>query len=407
MSRKKKKQQPVEVRIAIGGLDLVATSNQHSASFDRLLEQWGAESFVFVPLVNPGKQLRRVIGNREGTARQKAKLPAGDWYEGELRTRDDDVPVPGVLAFDIRRSKAREIAGELGVKQFLWGTSGAPVEQHAVKIFQNDTTHTWKSMRSLAFKGLLDMLDTARNIAALSTAVEESQTNIQKFWQLVAVVLGIAITAGAMQAFAVALFGSSGSESWLATIIKILFYPFVLPAILVGVYLRVLVSKGEQEARDFTAVEAAANWHKVAPHLLALWMLCWSAILLLTWVQSVPGTDIPFFGRTSSVTTSFIVCVWMLLPIANSNNMKTLVGSALEAAIAAALSIFTIKLSLYVTNLLSDVLWDVIMRLAPFDIPERLQQVINYFINIGAEVFFVAVLLGYAWARTRQQFTRL
>jgi len=34
-------------------------------------------------------------------------------------------------------------------------------------------------------------------------------------------------------------------------------------------------------------------------------------------------------------------------------------------------------------------------------------QVIDFFIDIGAEVFFVAVLLGYAWSRTRKQFTRL
>jgi len=36
-----------------------------------------------------------------------------------------------------------------------------------------------------------------------------------------------------------------------------------------------------------------------------------------------------------------------------------------------------------------------------------LQGIINGVINFGAEVFFLAVLLGYAWSRTRQQFMRL
>ena len=251
------------------------------------------------------------------------------------------------------------------------------------------------------------MLLSARNIGELPTAVRESQTTIQKFWQLVAVVLGIAISAGMLQAIAFWLLGAEGSTSWLGSLVKVLFYPFVIPAVLVGLYLRVLVRRGEQDSRDFTLAEAEENWRKVAPHLLALWMLCWSAILLLTWVQSVPSTELSFLGRTDGVMTSFIVCVWMLLPIANSHNVETFFGPAFEAAITAAVSIFTIKLSLYLTNMMMDVIWGVVFSLVPFEIPERLQQVINFLINVGAEVFFVTVLLGYAWARTRTQFMRL
>ena len=95
----------------------------------------------------------------------------------------------------------------------------------------------------------------------------------------------------------------------------------------------------------------------------------------------------------------------MLLPIANSQNVETLFGSAFESAITAAVSIFTIKLSLYITNQLTDAMWGVLIGLVPFDIPERLRQVISSIINMGAEVFLVAVLLGYAWSRTRQQIT--
>jgi len=315
--------------------------------------------------------------------------------------------VPGVLAFNIRRRKAREIAATLGVTEFLWGTSGAAVEQHTVKIFEETKKHNWTIKRRLALEGLLDMASSLRNIAALPTAVQESQTNMQKFRQLVAIVLGLAVIAGGVQSLAFALLGANGSTAWLTSFIGVLFYPFVIPAVLVGIYLRVLVRKGEEDSRDFTAAEAENNWYKVAPHLLALWMLCWVAVLLLTWVQPVPSADFPFLGRTSDVTTSFIVCVWMLLPIANSKNLDTLVRSAFESAIAAAVSIFMIRLSLYLTNMITDAIWGIVIRMMPFDIPERLQQIINSFITIGAEVFFMAILLGYAWTRTRQQFMRL
>ena len=52
-------------------------------------------------------------------------------------------------------------------------------------------------------------------------------------------------------------------------------------------------------------------------------------------------------------------------------------------------------------------MWGVLLNLLPFQIPEKLQQAVTFFINIGAEVFFVAVLLGYAWSKTRHQFMRL
>ena len=404
---RKKKNQPVEVRIEIDGLDVTAVPNRHSAGVDRLLEQRGAESFVFIPLASLGRKGRRLSGKPAAIARKKAKLPADDWYDGELRSLDDDTVVPGVLAFDIRRRSAREIAGAVGVNQFIWGTAGAPVEPHDVKLFEDDGGHSWKSARARAFAGLSDMAVAARHVTALPTAVEESQTTMEKFWQLVAVVLGAAIAGGAIKAGLLALLGSNESISWLATTINILFYPFVIPAVLVGIYLRVLMHRGEAQARDFTAAEAAANWIKVAPHLLALWALCWMAVVLLTWLQSVPSADLGFLGRTSGVTTSLIICVWMLLPIAHSHGVETLFKSAFESAITAAVSIFTIKLSLYVTNLITDALLGVLTNLLPFEFPEWLQDLISSIINFGAEVFFVAVLLGYAWSRTRQQFMRL
>jgi hypothetical protein len=352
---------------------------------------------VFIPLARPEKK-RQSVDKAAARARIKAELPADDWYDGELRISDKEHAIPGVFAFNVRRRSAREIAEKVGVKLFFWGTSGAPVEQHAVKIFKDDGTYAWKTVRRRAFGGLSDIFDTVRNIEELPTAVKESQTTMQKFWQLVYVVLGICTAVGLLHTIAVELLG---------TVAHVAFYPVVIPAVFVGIYLRVLVRKGEEQARDFTAAEAEDNWHNVAPHLLALWALCFTAVSLLTWLQSVPEADFPFLGRTSGVTTSFIICVWTLLPIANSRDVKTLFSSAIEAGITAAVSILAIKISLYVTDQITDALWGVLASVLPFVIPERLMQVIDFFIDIGAEVFFVAVLLGYAWSRTRQQFTRL
>ncbi|MGB5410821.1 MAG: hypothetical protein WBN09_04780, partial [Woeseiaceae bacterium] len=99
--------------------------------------------------------------------------------------------------------------------------------------------------------------------------------------------------------------------------------------------------------------------------------------------------------------------VWMLLPIAHSRGVESLFGSAFESGITALVSIFTIKVSLFMTNLFTDLIWELVAAIIPIDIPEALQRVINGIINFGAEVFFLAVLLGYAWSRTRRQFTRL
>ncbi len=404
---RKNKNQPVEVRIEIDGLAVTAVSNQHSADIDRLLELRGAGSFVFIPLARLGKRGQRLFGKPAAIARKKAKLPEADWYDGELRSLEDHGAVPGVFAFDVRRRTAREIAGKVGVNQFIWGTSGAPVEPHDVKIFEDDGDHSWKSARARAFVGLSDMAASARHIPALPVAVEESQTTMEKFWRLVAIVLGAAIAGGALKAILLALLNSGESTSWLAMTINVVFYPFVIPAVLVGIYLRVLMARGEEQARDFTSAEAEENWIKVAPHLLALWALCWMAVLLLTLLQSVPSADLGFLGRTSGVTTSFIICVWMLLPIAHSHDVETLFRSGFESGITAAVSIFTIKLSLYLTNLVTDALLGVVAKMLPFDFPVWLQEFISSIINIGAEVFFVAVLLGYAWSRTRQQFMRL
>lgn len=397
MAKAKKQKRTFEIRIRIDGLDIVAAPSVRSADLDQLLEQRDAVSFVFIPLARPGKK-RQSIDKAAARARIKAELTADDWYDGELRVSDNAHLVPGVFAFNVRRRSAREIAEKVGVKVFFWGTSGAPVEQHIVKLFKNDETYAWKTVRRRAFGGLMDVFDTVRNFQALPKAVQESQTTMQRFWQLVYILLGVCIAVGLLHTMAVELLG---------TVARVAFYPVIIPAVFVGIYLRVLVRKGEAQARDFTTAEAEENWHKVAPHLLALWALCLVAVSLLTWLQAVPEADFPFLGRTSGLTTSFIICVWMLLPIANSLDVKTLFSSAIESGIAAALSILAIKISLYVMDQISDAMWGVLAALLPFVIPERLKQLIDFFIDIGAEVFFVAVLLGYAWSRTRQQFTRL
>ena len=402
MSSKKNKDQLVEVQLRINGLELTAAPNRHSADFDRLLEQNDANSFVFIPLAKlRGKKQHKESKAQSLAHKKKKKLPEGKWLDGKLRNAEDGETVPGVLAFDIRRRDARAIAEKVGIKQFVWGAHGAPVEEHSTKIFEDDDAYSWNSARRRALDGLQDLFVTAVDIRQLPQAVEESQTTMERFRQLVYLVIGLVIVAGFLQMVLLE------PESWHKNFTRSVFYPSVMPAVLVGVYLRALMKKAEAQSRDFTAAEAEGNWPLVAPHLLALWGLCYVAVLLLTWLQTVPSTDLPFLGRSSGVSTSFIICVWMLLPIAHSRGVDSLFSSAIESGITAVVSIFTIKLSLYLTNLLTDALWSVAASILPFDIPEALQRIINAIINVGAEVFFLAVLLGYAWSRTRQQFMRL
>jgi hypothetical protein len=402
MSRKKNKNQRVEIQLRIDGLELTTAPNRHSAEFDHLLERSRANSFVFIPLAKLRGKKQRKEATAQALARKKKKnLPEGTWFDGELRNSDDGETVPGVLGFDIRRRDAREIAEKVGVKQFVWGAHGAPAEEHFTKIFEDDDAYSWNAARRRSFDGLKDLFATAVDIRQLPRAVEESQTTMQRFTQLVFLIIIVAFVAGFLQ---MALLGTEG---WLTNVTRIAFYPPIMPAIFVGVYLRALMKKAEQQHRDFTAAEAEYNWTLVAPHLLALWALCYVAVLVLTWLQTVPSAELPFLGRTSGVSTSFIICVWMLLPIANSRGVNSLFSSAFESGITALLSIFAITISLYVTNLITDALWGVVTSLVPFGIPEALQRLINSIINVGAEVFFLAVLLGYAWSRTRQQFMRL
>jgi len=402
MAKKKNNNQPVEVRLRIDDLELTAAPNRHSADFDHLLERNRAHSFVFIPLATlSGKKQRKQSRAQDLARKKKKQLPDGTWIDGELLNTADGETVPGVLGFDIRRRDARLIARKVGVKQFVWGAHGAPAEEHFAKIFEDDDAYSWNLARRRALDGLRDIFVSAVDIRQLPRAVEESQTTMERFRQLVYLVLGVAIVAGLL------LMALAGTEGWIANITRIAFYPPVMPAVLVGVYLRALMKKAEAQNRDFTAAEAEDNWTLVAPHLLALWALCYVAVLLLTWLQTVPSTDLPFLGRSDGVSTSFIICVWMLLPIAQSRGFDSLLSSGLESGITALLSIFMIKLSLFITNLITDALWGVATSLLPFDIPEALQRVINGTINVGAEVFFMAVLLGYAWSRTRQQFMRL
>ena len=402
MARNKNKKRSVEARLRIDGVELTAAPNRHSADLDRLLERNGAHSFVFIPLAKlRGKKKRKEPRVQARSEKGRKKLPEGTWFDGEFRNTADGESVPGVLGFDIRRRDARAIAEKVGVKQFLWGAHGAPAEEHLTKIFEDDDAYSWSVARRRAFAGLQDAYATALDIRSLPRAVEESQTSMDRFRQLVYLVIGVAIVAGLV------LMALPGTQGGLTTITRVVFYPPVLPAVLVGVYLRALMQKAEAQNRDFTAAEAEENWALVAPHLLALWALCFVAVLLLTWLQTVPSTDLPFLGRTDGASTSFIICVWMLLPIAQSRGLNSLLSSGIESGIAALVSIFMIRISLYVTNLINDTIWGVIASIVPFDIPEALLRIINAIVNVGAEVFFVAVLLGYAWLKTRQQFMRL
>ena len=77
MSRKKNKDQPVEVQVRIDGLEVTAVPNKHSAEVDLLLERNGAHSFVFIPLAKLRGKKRHKASRAAALARKKKKLPYG------------------------------------------------------------------------------------------------------------------------------------------------------------------------------------------------------------------------------------------------------------------------------------------------------------------------------------------
>ena len=82
--KKKNKDQRVEVRIRIAGAEATGTPSHRSDGFDRLLERSGGNSFVFIPLATLSGKKRPKAIKAAAVARKKAKLPKGDWYDGEL-----------------------------------------------------------------------------------------------------------------------------------------------------------------------------------------------------------------------------------------------------------------------------------------------------------------------------------
>ena len=127
-----------------------------------------------------------------------------------------------------------------------------------------------ESSRRRALGGLQDIFATATNIRQLPRAVAESQTTMERFRQLVYLVIGLALVAGLLQGALL------GTEGWLTNIVRIAFYPSVVPAVLVGVYLRALMKKAETQGRDLTAAEAEDNWTLVR-------RTCWPFGHCVTW----------------------------------------------------------------------------------------------------------------------------
>ena len=69
---KKNRNQPVEARIEIDGLDVTAVPNNRSVGIDKLLRRRGARSFVFIPLATLGKKGEQLFDKPAAVARKKA-----------------------------------------------------------------------------------------------------------------------------------------------------------------------------------------------------------------------------------------------------------------------------------------------------------------------------------------------
>ena len=171
------------------------------------------------------------------------------------------------------------------------------------------------------------------------------------------------------------------ATSWLVLVMDVLFYPFVIPAVLVGIYLRVLVRRGEQEARDFTTSRGRSKLDDCRATLYspygpcAGWPLC-----CLPGYSPFPVPNSAFLGRTErrrDIVDHLRLDVVAHRPFARLRDVNEVLRSNQPSP--RPYPVFTIKLSLYLTNLITDAIIGVIARVSCLlKIPERLLEIIRF-----------------------------
>ena len=357
-----------------------------SEAMDAALAAAGAQSFVLVPTRKPGRRF---------TFRRDRPLPEMDgWYAAEMADREPHKPIPALLGFDVSRRAARALARELGVAEFLWGSSGVPVQTHATQWYDQDEWSEWSKVKEKAWTGVPDFVGSLRRLRERDENWSRDDRKLldNPLTTTASVaVLAVALTVALVPAPSMQPFGAAFGLLYLAT------HPALIAAACLGILLRPELAPGRMRARDAAAAEGRDVWRRVSPRLAILWCVTAIAVVLLSWLRGESG----FLAEP---TTALLLGLWMVLPVATATDLEKGIETMFEAGLTAALSIFIIRMTLWVTDFLMSLVWKVLGAILPFDLPQALIDVVSGLANVAAELFFLMVMLGYAWFRLREYY---
>ena len=399
----------VELALAANGREIVLRPGQASAELDAFLEESGARTWVFLPLVRPGKKRRGLERGSELTQR-RARLPDRPWLDGELHT--DGPPgtvVPGVFAVDLRRSQARRIAEALGLREYYWGARSTPVEALPVSVLEEEEGLDLETMRGRARDGLRDLVHALPSTERLRGALVRAGADPGRLARVASMLIGIAVVA--------CLVGASGllapDATGEARLRGVLWVPFLLAhpipvtALCLGLYLRGHLGRvGEGEHRELSTAEARDGWQRTSPHMAAVWVLCATSVVLLTAARLLATGSLGPVGLVDASATSLLVCLWILTPLAYARGRSAVLESAVEAAVTMLVAVVVLKVTLFFTNLATRAFWWLVREYVALPVPEWLQVTTSALAAVGAEVFFLGVLLGYTWSKNREHYGR-
>jgi len=101
-----------------------------------------------------------------------------------------------------------------------------------------------------------------------------------------------------------------------------------------------------------------------------------------------------------------MTALWALTPLSYARDRASAIGSCLEAALKVAVTIFVVKLTVFVTRIVTSLMWWALEGFFPLEVPERIKLIVGALAELSAEVALLAVLLGYTWTKAREHFGR-
>lgn len=397
----------IELTLEHEGQLYVLRPGLQDPEFDEFLETLGASSWIFLAFGQPTRKRRKRKAHDEALASVHAQLASSTILGGGLRSRKaQDEPEAGVFVLGLPRARARELAKQLGLGEFYWGSIGVPVEIHPAPIFGIDKVEETSRIET-ARVGLRDLAKTVGQVLRNPWAFQQQIGS--DFGSLV-VNLGLLLSVGV--AAIVLSPGLASSADELTTqetterLVSLLLHPVLLPAFLLARYLRRHYYTGslKNPARELSAQETLGRWEEMRLHLLAVWFVAGIAIFVLSAARLLRESTLSATELVDDSSTYLAVCIWILTPLAFSKDVSQAISTIIGGAIAVFLTVLFMKLSLLITNWASGLLWMLVGKLIPFELPAFIMGTVDTVLAISAELFFLAHLLGYTWLKERTQF---